>query len=113
MLLVHFGKELSGWPGRAGFHVFMPSADTFNGFLEILALPLQIGRQSFIERCSRVLAVSLGVFLQLRLALGSKGNHIHGAVPARIDTPSVRRESLCQGRLSISSSVFFRSTPQR
>jgi hypothetical protein len=77
MFLAHFGKELSGWTGTPGSYVFMTPADTFNGFLEILALPFQIGSKSLIKRGGRVLATPLRVFLQLRLALGFEGNHIH------------------------------------
>src|SRR5271155_3114362 len=71
MLPAHLAKEVSGWPGASGSYVFMASPDTFNGFLEILALPFQISSQSLIERNGRVLATALSVFLKLRLALRS------------------------------------------
>jgi hypothetical protein len=77
MLPTHLGKEFSGWPGTSGFYVFMAPADTFDNFLEILALPFKIGSQSFIECDGRVLATSLGVFLQLRLAFWLEQYHFH------------------------------------
>jgi len=55
----------------------MAPANTFHGFLKILALPFQIGSQSFIEGDGRVLAMALRVFLQLRLAFRLERYHIH------------------------------------
>jgi hypothetical protein len=77
MLPAHFGKEVSGWPSTPGLYVFMPPADTLSGFLEILALPFQVSRQSLIECDDGILAVSLSVFLQLGLALRLKRDHLH------------------------------------
>src|SRR5258708_7388068 len=73
MLSPHLGKEVSCWTGTSGFHICMTPADTFHGFVEILALPFQVGSQSFIECDSRILAMSLRVFFQLRLALRFEG----------------------------------------
>jgi hypothetical protein len=42
MLAAHLGKKFSGWSGTSGFYVFMTSADAFNRFLEVLALPFKI-----------------------------------------------------------------------
>jgi hypothetical protein len=42
MLAAHFGKKFSGRSGTSGFYVFMTSANAFNCFLEVLALPFKI-----------------------------------------------------------------------
>jgi len=77
MLPAHLGEELSRWPGTSGFHVFMTTADTFHGFLKILALPFQVSSQSFVERHGGVLAMPLCVFLELSFAFRLEGYHIH------------------------------------
>jgi hypothetical protein len=77
MLPAHLGKELGGGPGTSGFYVFVTLADAFYGFVEVLALPFQIGSQSLVERGGRILAMSLGVLLQLGLALWLDRFHLH------------------------------------
>ena len=77
MLPAHLRKEVSRWPSASSLHIFMAPANTFHGFLKILALPFQIGSQSFIEGDGRVLAMALRVFLQLRLAFRLERYHIH------------------------------------
>jgi len=116
MFLAHLGKEVGGWPGTSGFYVFMAPADTFNSFLEILALPFQIGSQSLIKRDGRVLPTPLGVFLQLRLAFRLEGYHVHdlpiGYGPRHlIDVlKRKRQESTCQARLRLKRyPIFFDS----
>jgi hypothetical protein len=37
----YFGKEFGGRPGAAGDYIFRATADTFYGFLVIVALSLQ------------------------------------------------------------------------
>jgi hypothetical protein len=117
MLQAHVGKEVSGGPGTSGFYVFMTPANTFNSFLEILALPFQIGCQSFIECDGRVLAMSLRILFQLCLALRLEGYHIHGSSlrgeKARVKHGFVVDPGLYTHRCSISNRAFFRSIPQR
>jgi hypothetical protein len=98
MLLAHFGKEVSGWTGTPSSYVFMTLADTFNGFLEILALPFQIGSKGLIKCGGGVLATPLRVFLQLRLALGFEGNYIHSYFRHALIQPSVRGKRACVKR---------------
>jgi len=90
MLPAHLGKKVGGGSGASGFYVFVTSPDAFGGFLEVLALPFQIGGQRVVERGGGVLAMALGVLLQLGLAFWLDGHHIH-AVKRK------RRESACQG----------------
>jgi hypothetical protein len=59
MLLAHLGKEVRRRAGASGFHVVMASADPFDGILEILAIPFQIGSQRFIECDGRILPTPL------------------------------------------------------
>jgi hypothetical protein len=79
MLSAHLGKEISRRSGTSGFHIFVTPADAFHGFLKILALPFQIGSQGFIECDGRILAMSLRVFLELRLAFRLEVYRIHTA----------------------------------
>ena len=90
MLPAHLGKELGGGPGTSGFYVFVTLADAFYGFVEVLALPFQIGSQSLVERGGRILAMSLGVLLQLGLALWLDRYHLHAC-------KRKRQGSACQG----------------
>jgi hypothetical protein len=66
MLTAELGEKLSGGARPFGSYIFMAFADTFDGGLEVLALPFEIGGQRLIKGSGRVLTVALGVLLQLR-----------------------------------------------
>jgi len=69
MLTAHLGEKLSGGANASGSYILVAVADTFDRFLEVLALPFEIGRQGLIEGSSGVLAVTLGILIELRTAL--------------------------------------------
>jgi hypothetical protein len=50
-------------------HIGKATADTFNGFLEVLALPLKVGAQGIVERGSGILSPPLRVLFELRSPL--------------------------------------------
>jgi hypothetical protein len=77
MLAAQVGEKFGGGTGASGGHIFVALADAFDGLIEILTFPVEIGSQSFIERGGRVLAMALGVFFQLRAALRLERNRIH------------------------------------
>ncbi len=54
MFPAHLGEEVSSRATAPGFYIFMTPADTFHGVLKILAFPIQIDSQSFIECDGRV-----------------------------------------------------------
>ena len=69
MLAAQLGEKFCCGPGASGSYVFLAFVDAFDGRLKILALPFEISRQCLIQSNSGILAVALGVFLQLRSAL--------------------------------------------
>jgi hypothetical protein len=77
MLAAQIGEKLGGWSGAAGLHILVAATDALSGFCEVLTLPLEIGGQSIVEGCGRVLSAPLGVFFQLRFALRLEWDHVH------------------------------------
>jgi hypothetical protein len=57
----------------------MAMADPFDGFLEILAIPFQIGSQRFIECDGRILTTPLSVLI-LALCVRVSGVPFHGCL---------------------------------
>ena len=51
-------EELIGGLRATGFHVCATLANTFNGFLVVLTLPLEIVGQSIVERVRRIVPAS-------------------------------------------------------
>ena len=51
-------------------HVGEATADTFNGFLEVLALPFKVCTESVVERSSGILPTPQRVLFELRLPFG-------------------------------------------
>ena len=77
ILPAHLGKELGGRPSATGVNVVKTATDTFDGFLEILALPFKVRRQHIVEGCGGILPVPLSVVFQLRSALWLEGYCFH------------------------------------
>src|SRR5258708_1052443 len=80
MFQAHLTKELRGRASAAGFYVFVPSADAFNGLLKVLAFPFQVSCQSVIQRSRSILAATPGVFFQLCLTFRFERYHLHGGL---------------------------------
>jgi hypothetical protein len=77
MLAAQFGEKFGGGPGAPDSYILVAVTDAFDGFCEVLALPLKVSGQSIVKGRGRVLASPLGVFFQLCLALRFEWDHIH------------------------------------
>jgi hypothetical protein len=77
MLAAQIGEKLGGWSGAPGLYILVAVTDALSGLCEVLALPLEIGGQSIVEGCGRILSAPLGVFFQLRPTLRLEWDHIH------------------------------------
>jgi hypothetical protein len=49
MLAVEVGEKLGGRSGASGSQILVTATDALDRFCEVLALPLEIGGQSFVE----------------------------------------------------------------
>jgi hypothetical protein len=80
MLAAKLGEKLNRGAGASGSYILVAFADALDRFLEVLALPFEIGSQGLIERGGRILAMALGVLLKLNPALRFERNHVHKAL---------------------------------
>jgi len=78
MLPAKIGEKLGGGSGATSSYILVAATDALNGFCEVLALPLQVGGQSIVEGCGRVLSSPFGILFQLRPTLRLEWDHIHG-----------------------------------
>ena len=101
MLATHFGEDFGRGAGSSGGHIGIAPADGFDGLFRILALPFEIGTECFVERRGRVLAVALGVLLQLGAALGLERNQVH--IITRVKRKSARYS--CQAPIGIADGI--------
>ncbi|PYR72461.1 MAG: hypothetical protein DMF87_27945, partial [Acidobacteria bacterium] len=70
-------EELISGPGLAGLHVVVASADAFDGFLIVLALPFEIVDKEIVKRVGSALAAATGEILELRQSLGFHRHRFH------------------------------------
>src|SRR5438046_943261 len=77
MLSLDVAEELLGGADASCLHIVETVLDTLNGFFEVLAFPLQVGSQSFIERIGWTLPTLASEFFQLGLALWLEGYRFH------------------------------------
>jgi len=97
MLYAQLFKRLLGRLSAPGFHVFLTLPDAFNGFLEILKLPLQVFGKGMIERGHCILAAASRICLELSLTFRLDGYYIHDAFRVVVAGPSVNDTSrTCQ-----------------
>ena len=108
MLLAQFLESFLYRPrlARLEFRISLPNA--FDRFLIILAIPF--------ERVGWLLPVPLGIIVQLGLAFGCEGHHIHRMFPAPVlknllsilpdFTDEFLRVFLCALRVSAVNSAF-------
>jgi hypothetical protein len=68
MLLAQFLEDIRSGPGAACFVIGISLANAFYRFPVILLLPFEIVGKDIIEGGNGVLAVPLGIFVQLGLA---------------------------------------------
>jgi hypothetical protein len=80
MLAAKLGERLSGGTGTSGGYILLAFVDALDRFLEILTLPLEIGSHGLVERGGRILAMALGVLLQLNPALRFERDHVHSLI---------------------------------
>jgi hypothetical protein len=67
-------QKFSSRPSAPGLHVFMASANALNSFLRVSALPFKVRSPSFVECIDRVLAMALGILVELRLPFRVDGD---------------------------------------
>lgn len=77
MLAPQVCEKLLGGPGASVSYIFVAVADALHCLCEVLALPLQVGRENIIKRSCSVLSPSFGILFELRLTLRFKWDHIH------------------------------------
>ncbi len=70
-------QKFSSWSSTPGLHVFISLTNALNSFLRVSALPFEIRAQSLIERLDCVLAMTLGVIIELRLPFRVDGDQFH------------------------------------
>ncbi len=86
MFPAHVGQKIGSASSASGFYVFVASRNTFNCLLKVLTLPFEVSGQDIVESSSGVLAMAVGVLLQLCLALGLQGHHFHNCSDTNTDS---------------------------
>ncbi len=87
MFPAHVGQKIGSASSASGFYVFVASRNTFHCLLKVLTHPFKISGQDIVESSSGVLAMAVGVLLQLCLALGLQGHHFHNCSDTNTDSP--------------------------